>query len=49
MNGECLSTNEHNEALAANDYELNADEPVVFENTFEYVEVVVQTSRAMSC
>jgi hypothetical protein len=44
---ESLSAHKHNENLATNDDELDADEPPILENSFKDVELVVKPTGAV--
>lgn len=46
VNGECLTTNEHDQALTSDNDELDPNEPPVVKNSFKDIEVVVQSPRA---
>lgn len=47
MNREGSSSDKDNDNLETDDNELNTQEPVVFENAFENIEAIVQSTTAV--
>src|SRR5690349_19839032 len=44
MNGEGSASNEHDQNLSSGDYELNTNEPVIFNHALEDVETIVKST-----